>query len=101
MYHKEITDITNNNFIAFIVPSDSSIVSVCALLSTTLYCISTILHIKNEMTQNNTKEKQNDTEEKNDIKESESIAVNSNKVNLSNIKTPEQFRKNNKNRKDD
>ena len=48
----------------------------------------------------NTKEKQNDTEEKNDIKKSESIAVNSNKVNLSNIKTPEQFRKNNKNTKD-
>ena len=48
----------------------------------------------------NTKEKQNDTEEKNDIKKSESIAVNSNKVNLSNIKTPEQFRKNNKNTKE-
>ena len=48
----------------------------------------------------NTKEKQNDTEEKNDIKKSESIAVNSNKVNLSNIKTPEQFRKNNKNPKE-
>lgn len=93
MFDKEITEITNNSFISITVPSDSSIVSACALLSTTLYCISTILHIKNDMTQNN-------TEEENDNKEPESNAVNVNKVNLSNIKTPEQFRKNNKNGKD-
>ena len=86
MFNKEIKEITNNSFISIIVPSDSSIVSVCALLSTSVYCISTILHIKNEMTQNNTKEE-------NDNKEPESNAVNVNKVNLSNIKTPEQFRK--------
>ena len=93
MFDKEIKEITNNSFISLTVPSNSSIVSVCALLSTSVYGISTILHIKNEMTQNNTKEE-------NDNKEPESNAVNVNKVNLSNIKTPEQFRKNNKNTKE-